>query len=197
MKRFGLIALLCALLLCTACAGTVSFQEYPVKATLSPSSGLKHWSSPEFDFSFSYDHTWYAVDSTMAVVTLAAPLQDATPGFREYIAFGAFINTENKTAAEIADEGFTDMQALFPLLTLHESRSVTLSDTPAELRVFGGEVADDAIGAPGRYLWHQYTWLTADVAYSITFSCSETMLEAYLPELELVLSTLVIEPYGN
>ena len=123
MKRFFLALALCAALLCTGCTNTVELASHPVKATLRPDSGLKSWSSAEYNFSFSYHHTWYAADSTTAIVTLVSPAEDATPGFREYIAFGGFFNTEQKTAAEIADAGVADMQKLFPSVTLEKRRA--------------------------------------------------------------------------
>lgn len=193
MKRFFLALALCAALLCTGCTNTVELASHPVKATLRPDSGLKSWSSAEYNFSFSYHHTWYAADSTTAIVTLVSPAEDATPGFREYIAFGGFFNTEQKTAAEIADAGVADMQKLFPSVTLEKSNSVQLSGANAELRIFKGHIDDSNLGAADNYFWHQYTWLDRDISYSLTFACTEKMSALYLPEFEFVKSTLVIE----
>lgn len=197
MKTTILTILLAAAVLLAGCGSDLptipDTEDYPPQATLDAQSGYKQWSTIDQSIIITYPHRWFANEgATSAIVTLGTPVGDATPEYREYIAFGVQQPEEGQTEQYIADLTFTDMKQLLPDIELIHGSREYVAGYWMEYRVFGGHVNNANIGPEGEYVWYQYSFIASGMSYSITFACSKQLESTYKADFDYVLNNLIL-----
>ena len=195
MKKIFSVLLLLFMLFAVGCSSNIDITAtfFP-QGTLNPETGYKQWSTNDQSIIVTYPHTWFAntASDSYAIVQLFTPYGDATPGYREYIVFGAMEPQEGDTAQSVADDSWNDMKKMFPELELFKAEARTVSGYEMQYRYFGGHINDEIVGPEGDYCWQQYSFMASGLSYSITFSCTKEAESVYGPDFEWILNELFL-----